>query len=512
MELARLVETSSAVAATRSRREKITRLAELLRASPPAELPVIVAYLMGELPLGRIGVGYAAVRQALARSPAATPTLGVADVEEQLRRLQETTGAGSSKERARLLGELMERADRGEQEFLARLLLGELRQGALVGLMAEAIAVAADVPVSAVRRAAMLAGNVPEVASVAVREGEAGLARYRIELFRPLLPMLAQTGEHVDDVLERLGPCAFEHKLDGARVLVHREGGRVVVFSRRGNDVTSAVPEVVEAALELDARSFLLDGEAIALGPDGRALPFQTTMRRFGRRLDVERLRVDLPLTVFFFDCLYLDGAELIDRPARERMAALDALVPPERRVGRGWIDDVEAGELFLAEALRAGHEGVVAKNLGAPYEAGRRGAAWLKLKPAHTVDLVVLAAEWGSGRRKGWLSNLHLGARAEDGSFVMLGKTFKGLTDAMLSWQTERLRELAVAERDGAVFVRPELVVEVAFDGLQTSPHYPAGLALRFARVKAHRPDKRPEEVESLATLRRWAPSSPAR
>jgi DNA ligase-1 len=507
MQLERLVATSAAVAATRSRKTKVRLLAELLEEARPEELETLVAYLMGELPQGKVGVGHAALRRALDIPAAEAATLRMHDVHQRLDQLAEASGAGSARLRAATLAELMGRARPEEQSFLFRLLTGELRQGALQGLMAEAIAQASGLALTTVRRAIMLSGSAPEVARVARVEGALGLARYRIELFRPLLPMLAQTGDHVADVVERLGTCAFEHKLDGARVLVHRQGTRVAVYSRRGNDVTTAVPEVVEAARALPADSLLLDGEAIALGPNGRALPFQVTMRRFGRRLDVDLLRGELPLSVFFFDCLYVDGEELIDRPARERMERLDALVPSEQRVGRALVSDEESGEEFLAEALRAGHEGVVAKQLDAPYEAGRRGAAWLKLKPAHTVDLVVLAAEWGSGRRQGWLSNLHLGARDGRGGFVMLGKTFKGLTDAMLTWQTEALGRLATAEANGVVAVRPELVVEVAFDGLQRSPQYPGGLALRFARVKAHRPDKRPEEADTLETLRRWAP-----
>lgn len=507
MQLERLVATSAAVGATRSRNEKVSLLARLLQDAAPEELATSVAYLMGELPQGKIGVGRAALRCALDTPAAAAPALTVREVHDRLDRLAATSGAGSVRLRAKLLAELMGQAAAPEQSFLYRLLTGELRQGALQGLMAEAIARASGLDVGSIRRAIMLSGSVPEVARAARLDGAAGLDRYRVELFRPLLPMLAQTGDHVADVVARLGTCAFEHKLDGARVLVHRQGTRVVVYSRRGNDVTGAVPEVVDAVLALPAHSLLLDGEAIALDAAGRALPFQVTMRRFGRRSDVDRMRQELPLSVFFFDCLYLDGEELIDRPAAERRDRLDGLVPVGQRVGRALVSDEESGEEFLADALRAGHEGVVAKQLDAPYEAGRRGAAWLKLKPAHTVDLVVLAAEWGSGRRAGWLSNLHLGARDERGGFVMLGKTFKGLTDAMLTWQTEELRRLRVEETNGVVVVRPELVVEVAFDGLQRSPHYPAGLALRFARVKAHRPDKRAAEADTLETLRRWAP-----
>jgi DNA ligase-1 len=316
--------------------------------------------------------------------------------------------------------------------------------------------------------------------------------------------MLAGSAASVSEALAALGEAAFEDKLDGARVQVHRSGSEVRVFTRSQNDVTAAVPEVVEAVRALGGPSLILDGEALALDAGGRPRPFQETMRRFGRRLEVERLRAELPLSVFFFDALHLGGQDLLARPASERSAALAAAVPDRLRVRRLVTADGDAAEAFLAEALRLGHEGVMAKSLAAPYEAGLRGGSWLKVKPAHTLDLVVLAAEWGHGRRRGLLSNLHLGARdPEGGGFAMLGKTFKGLTDETLAWQTERLRSLATSDDGHLVRVRPELVVEVAFDGVQASPRYPAGLALRFARVKGYRPDKGPEEADSLEAVR---------
>src|SRR5207244_5917319 len=332
---------------------------------------------------------------------------------------------------------------------------------------------------------AMLAGDLGAVAHAALTEGGPGLARYRVEVFRPLQPMLAQAADDVLDALTQLGEAAFEYKLDGARIQAHKQGDEVRVFSRQLNDVTVAVPEVVEAARQLTLREAILDGEAIALRPDGRPQPFQVTMRRFGRKLDVERLRAELPLAVFFFDILYADGMALLDEPYARRVAALDAIVPLERRVPRLRTADAREAAAFYERALAAGHEGLMAKALGARYEAGARGAAWLKIKPARTLDLVVLAAEWGHGRRRGRLSNIHLGARDPDtGSFVMLGKTFKGMTDEMLAWQTTKLLELETTRDQSTVYVRPDLVVEVAYNDIQASPQYPGGLALRFARV----------------------------
>ena len=351
----------------------------------------------------------------------------------------------------------------------------------------------------------MMAGALPPVAAAALAQGSAGLARFRLRLLEPVQPMLAQPAADVDEALASLGEAALEWKLDGARVQVHKDGEEVRVFSRTLRDVTAVAPEVVEAVRRMPASSLVLDGEAIALRPDGSPEPFQVTMRRFGRKLEAARLREELPLSVLFFDALHAGGEDLVARPARERHAALAAAVPDALRVPRLVTADRAAAAAFLDEALERGHEGLLAKSLSAPYEAGRRGASWLKVKRAHTLDLVVLAVEWGSGRRKGFLSNLHLGARDPDaGGFVMLGKTFKGMTDALLAWQTERLRALALGTTDGyVVHVRPELVVEIAFDGLQSSPRYPAGLALRFARVKRYRTDKRPEDADTIDAVR---------
>jgi DNA ligase-1 len=508
MRLADLVTTSARVSETRSRSEKIAALAGLLRRLGPEEVDPAVAWLSGNLRQGRIGLGPAVVRDASPGMAAAEPSLTVGEVDAMFDRIAGSSGPGSTAERARLLSGLLARATAEEQGFLVRLIYGELRQGALAGLMAEALAAAGEVPADEVRRALMLAGELPEVARAVLLEGRPGLARFRLELFRPLQPMLAQAAGDASEALERLGEAALELKLDGARVQVHKAGGtggEVRVYSRRGNEVTQAVPELVESVQALPAGQLLLDGEVIALRPDGSPHPFQVTMRRFGRKLDVPRMRGELPLTPFFFDLLHLDGVDLIDRPAGERFAALGETVR-SLAVPRIVTADAEIADSFFEEALARGHEGIMAKAVDAPYEAGRRGASWLKIKPAHTLDLVILAAEWGHGRRQGWLSNLHLGARDPDnGGFVMLGKTFKGLTDERLAWQTKRLQELALGTEDGwVVHVRPELVVEVAFSDVQESPIYPAGMALRFARVKRFREDKPASEADTIGTVRR--------
>lgn len=504
MRLTELVETSERVAERSSRNAKVQRLAKLLERATAEERPIAIAYLCGELTQGRIGIGPATVRDAFPGSAAAAPTLSLSDVDRAFERMSAIEGAGSNSERVRQFRELLERATGAEQDFVARLVLGELRQGAQEGLMVEAVAEAAGVEPGTVRRAAMLSGDLSAVANVAVEGGRAGLERFSVRVFRPVQPMLARTVDDVEIALEALGRAALEYKLDGARVQVHRSGSDVRVYTRRLNEVTGAVPEVVEAVVALPIREAILDGEVLALRPDGAPHSFQTTMRRFGRKLDVKRMREDLPLSSFFFDCLYLDGRELIDDRAEDRFAALADAVPEHLRIPRTVTDDPEAARRFLERSLEAGHEGVMAKALDAPYEAGSRGQSWLKVKPAHTLDLVVLAADWGHGRRKGWLSNLHLGARdPESGNFVMLGKTFKGMTDEMLEWQTERLQELEVRRDGHTVHVRPELVVEVAFDGVQASPQYPGGLALRFARVKRYRPDKGPEEADTIEAVR---------
>jgi DNA ligase-1 len=432
------------------------------------------------------------------------PTLTIAELDAALDRLLQVRGKGTGAERARLLQELFARASADEQDFLVRLLLGELRQGALEGLMIEAIAKASALPADEVRRAVMMAGDTGVVATAALGDGRAGLARFAIQLFRPIKPMLAQPADDLADALGTLGRAVLEYKLDGARVQVHKAGSEVRVFSRRLNDVTAAVPEIVEAVQRLPLGEAILDGEAIALRPDGRPQPFQITMRRFGRKLDVAAMRQSLPLRSFFFDLLAVDGTPLIDRPAGERFAALRDALPEQLRIPRLVTERQDEAATFAGQALAAGHEGLMAKALDAPYEAGARGRSWLKIKTATTLDLVILAAEWGNGRRQGWLSNLHLGARdPANGGFVMLGKTFKGMTDQMLAWQTEQLLAREIGRDRYTVYVRPELVVEIAFNDLQASPHYPGGLALRFARVKAYRPDKPAAEADTIDTVR---------
>ena len=504
MELHEIVETSRRVAATTGRRTKIELLASCLSRAAPAWVEAAVGALSGAPRQGKIGIGYATLREARHVPPAATPTLTLADLDAALDRLVQVRGKGAGAERARLLHELFVRATADEQDFVVRLLIGELRQGALEGLMVEAIAKASALPLEEVRRAVMMTGDTGTVAKAALAEGRAGLARFAIQLFRPVKPMLAQPADDLVDALGTLGRAALEYKLDGARIQAHKAGGEVRVFSRRLNDVSAAVPEIVAAVQGLPVREAILDGEAIALRPDGRPQPFQITMRRFGRKLNVAAMRQSLPLRSFYFDVLALDGMPVIDRPAGERFAALRDALPEDLRIPRTVTDRQDEAEAFVGHALAAGHEGVMAKALHAPYEAGARGKSWLKIKTATTLDLVVLAAEWGHGRRQGWLSNLHLGARdPAHGGFVMLGKTFKGLTDQMLAWQTEQLLAREIARDRYIVYVRPELVVEIAFNDLQASPHYPGGLALRFARVKAYRPDKRPDEADTIDTVR---------
>jgi DNA ligase-1 len=413
-------------------------------------------------------------------------------------------GGGSAARRAQRLRELFALATASEQRFLLQLLVGELRQGALEGLMIEAVAAAADLPAASVRRAAMVGGGVAAVAPSALTEGQAGLARYAIALFQPLAPMLAQPADDIAEALRQIPAAALEWKLDGARVQVHKGDGEIRIYTRTGNEVTSAAPEIVEAVGAVAAHTLILDGEAIALKTSGAPYPFQETMSRFGRVLDIEAMRGKTPLSVFFFDCLRLDDLDLVPRPAARRFEALAGALPSRLLMPRLVTSDPAAAQAFYDDAIERGHEGVMVKGLDSPYEPGARSAQWLKVKRAHTLDLVVLAAEWGHGRRRGWLSNLHLGARdPSTGTFVMLGKTFKGMTDAILAWQTEELLKRATSRDDWTVYVRPELVVEIAFNDLQASPRYPAGLALRFARVKGYRPDKKANDADTMETVR---------
>ena len=499
-----LVLTSKLVADTSARLEKIALLAALLGRLAPDEIPIAVGFLTGWPRQGKLGVGWASMAEARPVSGATTPELTLEQVDRAFTALQAVRGKRSGAERKRLLAELLTRATDDEQSFLAALAIGEVRQGALDGVLAEAVARAAALPSDKVRRAVMLAGDLGAVAQAVLTEGHAGLARYGLQLFRPVQPMLADSASNVGEALKSLGTAVLEWKLDGARVQVHRSGERVAVYTRSLNDVTAAVPEVVDAVRALPVRDIILDGEVIALTAERRPLPFQDTMRRFGRKLDVESLRAELPVTPVFFDVLRVDGEDLLDLPLSERLSRLDSLVPASRRVPRLTTDDLEVAKQFEADTLAHGHEGVMAKLPSAPYAAGRRGSAWLKIKKARTLDLVVLAAEWGSGRRKGWLSNLHLGARdPRTGEFVMLGKTFKGMTDEMLEWQTRELLARQTRREGHIVFVRPELVVEVAFNEVQRSTQYPGGVTLRFARIKAYRPDKRPADADTIDAVR---------
>ncbi|HEY8509613.1 MAG TPA: ATP-dependent DNA ligase [Steroidobacteraceae bacterium] len=504
--LAALVETSQRVGATPARLAKVRELAACLRALEPDEIGIGVLYLSGELPQGKSGIGYATLLAARAPGAASEPLMSLREVDERLSAIAAIRGPGSAARRSEALRELFARATPQEQEFLIRLLTGELRQGALAGVMIDAIASAAGLPVADVRRAAMYAGNLGAVARTALLRGSAGLAEFQMQMFSPVAPMLAQTATDVDEALSSFeGDVAFEWKLDGARIQVHKADGNVRIYTRTLNEVTGAVPEIVEAVHALPVREVILDGEAIAFTPENHPHPFQITMRRFGRKLDVEAMREQLPMKAFFFDCLRLESQSLVDRPAKERFAALSSAIPPELHIPRLITSSQAEARTFYEEAIAAGHEGLMAKALDAPYEAGNRGGSWLKIKRAHTLDLVILAAEWGHGRRTGLLSNLHLGALdPSTGQYVMLGKTFKGLTDKMLEWQTQELLAREIHRDNWTVYVRPEIVVEIAFSDLQASPRYPGGLALRLARVKRYRTDKRPEEAHTMDTVRK--------
>jgi DNA ligase-1 len=484
----------------------VRELAECLRSLAPEEIEIAVHYLSGDTRQGRFGIGYTTLRAAASGASASDASLSVVDVDRRLEEIAAIRGPGSAGRRSNTLQELFSRATAAEQMFLIRLLMGELRQGALAGVMIDAIAAAAGLAPDDVRRAAMYSRSLGATARTALLEGKAGLARFQLETLSPLAPMLAQTAPDVGEALQQLhGAVAFEWKMDGARIQAHKSTDAVRIFTRNLNDVSAAVPEVVESLRGLPTHDIVLDGEAIVLDASGRPVPFQVTMRRFGRKLNVEQLRALLPIRAFFFDCLRLDGETLAGRPAHERFDALARAVPQSLLMPRLVTASAPEAQAFYDAALAAGHEGIMAKALDAPYEAGNRGASWLKIKRAHTLDLVVLAAEWGHGRRSGKLSNLHLGALDPvTGEYVMLGKTFKGLTDAMLDWQTRELLAREVRHDQWTVYVRPELVVEIAFSDLQDSPRYRGGLALRLARVKRYRQDKSVEEADDMESVRR--------
>ncbi|MEO1033955.1 MAG: ATP-dependent DNA ligase [Pseudomonadota bacterium] len=505
MLLSDLVNTSQRVAATRKRLEKRALLAELINAASETDRRLLLHYLTGAVPQGRVGVGPALVGEIIATDAAESSTLTLEHVDAAVARIAAISGAGSKARRRDELAALFAAATDDEQRLLAGLLLGELRQGALDGVLVEAVAEVTDLPAAAVRRASMLAGDLPSAALAALERGGAGLDEFRLTPMRALQPMLAQPATDLDAALAAIPAPIIDAKLDGARVQIHRRGKLVRVFSRQLNDVTASVPEVVAAIGALPVNELILDGEVIALDTHGRPRPFQQTMRRFGRRRAAADLLERLPLSLFVFDCLLVDGQALIDAPLHERLRRASGIVPAELTVPRLRASCAEDARQFVANVLARGHEGVMIKAPDSVYAAGNRGADWLKVKPVETLDLVIIAAEWGSGRRRGWLSNLHLACRNDDDDgFVMLGKTFKGLTDATLRWQTEQLlaRE---THRDGhVVHVRPELVAEIAFSDVQASPQYPAGLALRFARVRRYREDKTAGEADVLATVRR--------
>ncbi|MFF7449405.1 MULTISPECIES: ATP-dependent DNA ligase [unclassified Streptomyces] len=503
MLLARLAQVSQEVAATSARSKKTALLAELFREAEPDDVPVVIPYLAGRLPQGRLGVGWKVLSRPVA--PATEPSLTVRAVDALLTDLGKVSGTGSQAERVRLVGELMGAATEDEQRFLLGLLSGEVRQGALDAVAVEGLAQATGAPSADVRRAVMLAGSLQTVAEALLADGPEALGRFRLTVGRPVLPMLAHSASSVAEAVEKLGSCVVEEKLDGIRVQVHRDGDDVRIYTRTLDEITDRLPELTAAARDLNGERFILDGEVLSFDADGRPRSFQETAGRVGSRVDVTTAAAEVPVSPVFFDALSVDGHDLLDLPFAERHARLALLVPEPMRVRRTPVagpEDTGTAEAFLAETLARGHEGVVVKSLDAPYSAGRRGASWLKVKPVHTLDLVVLAAEWGHGRRTGKLSNLHLGARTGDGGFAMLGKTFKGMTDAMLTWQTERLQQLATGAEGHVVTVRPELVVEIAYDGLQRSTRYPAGVTLRFARVVRYREDKRPEEADTVETL----------
>jgi DNA ligase-1 len=499
--MSRIVETSRAVAATRSRKVKIEELGAVLSEAQAADIAPAVSWLSGELPQGRIGVGWRTLAD-LDVPSASESTLTVAEVDEKLSEVAATSGAGSAARRSALLLDLFSRTTADERAFVIRLVTGELRQGALEGIMVDAVAAATALPQASVRRAFMLSGRLSATAVAAMTGGVEALNAFRLEVGRPVRPMLASPAESLRGAWEQLaGDVTVEYKLDGARIQVHRSGSDVSIYTRTLRDITAGVPELVRA---LPCESVVLDGETLALDDSGRPRPFQETMSRFGAESAHELL-----LQPYFFDCLHLDGVDLLDAPLEERLAALDK-VAPGHRIPSAVRPDADGAAAHFDAALDAGHEGVMLKALSAPYAAGRRGKSWQKVKPEHTLDLVVLGAEWGYGRRTGFLSNLHLGARDPDGGEpIMVGKTFKGLTDVLLQWQTEEFPKHERERDQHTVYLRPELIVEIELDGVQVSSRYPGGVALRFARVLRYRPDKNLATADTIDAVRALLPNS---
>jgi DNA ligase 1 len=498
--LADVVSASRDVADTTSRSRKVAILAELLKELDANEVPVAVGFLTGAPRQGRVGVGYATI-YGIESAPAGKASLTLDELDRAIAEVQAAKGSGSAAKRRQILGELLGRATEEEADFVKRLMTGELRQGALAGVMVDAIAKAAGVAGELARRALMLSGDLTRTAAIAMTEGEEGLRNVGFEIFRPILPMLASTAESADDAVASFDRASVEWKLDGIRIQIHRRGDEIRIYTRNLNDITHALPGIVDAVRRLPVRQAVFDAEALWMGADGPAA-FQETVSRIDSEAPPEGI------VTFLFDVLHVDGDDLLDTPLAQRAARLEEIAP-QLRIPAVLTSDPEEGQRVLDEALRTGHEGVVVKDAASLYAAGRRGKAWRKVKPVRTYDLVVLGAEWGHGRRQGWLSNLHLGARdPRAGEFVMVGKCFKGLTDELLEWQTKELLERETGRQGIAVFARPELVVEIALDGVQSSTRYPGGVALRFARVKRYRPDKSAEEADTIDDLRALLPA----
>jgi len=502
--LKNLVEISETVSATTKKKEKASLLAHFLREAKEKDIFLLAFYLSGELPQGRLGVGWAMLQEASKESSFHSNPVSLIDLDRYFDIIAEEKGPGSSRKKIQILTEVFSRSDEKEKEFLVKLIMGEIRQGALEGLVLEAVARASSLSADRLQRSFMFSGNIGEVARTAMEEGASGLSRFQPSLFHPISPMLASPVEREEEAIERLGEAGWEYKIDGARIQVHKDGEEIRIFTRHLKEVTESIPEVVDLAKKFPMDKAIFEGEAIALREDSKPLPFQTTMRRFGRVKNVDRMRGEIPLRPFFFDLLYLDGGSLLETSYQERSTQLSERLKPQYLIPRIITAEAKKVQDFLIQSLKAGHEGLMAKGLESPYVAGQRGFSWLKIKPAQTLDLVVLAAEWGHGRRTGLLSNLHLGAKdKESREFVMLGKTFKGLTDEMLRWQTKKLLELETERDEWTVYVKPELVIEIAFNDIQESPHYPGGLALRFARVKRFRQDKSPLETDTFQKIR---------
>ncbi len=498
-----LVELSKKVGSTARKKEKVSLLADFFRRAKGEEIALAVRYLSAQLPQGRLGIGWAMLQEVLQDLPGHPRSRSLIEIDRFFEEISREKGEGSSERKITLLRTIFSSLQQDGKEFLTELILGEIRQGALEGLVLEAIARASSLPMGRLRQSLMFSGDIGKVAQVALEEGMTGLFHFRPRLFHPISPMLANPVEGGVEALERLGEAGFEFKIDGARIQVHKEREKIRIFTRHLKDITDSVPEIVGLARTFQFENAIFEGEVIALREDGKPLPFQITMRRFGRILDIQQLKKEIPLTPYFFDLLYADGEPLVDKPYRDRFGLLSRRVPSQYMIRQMITGNEKELEDFLRRSLETGHEGLMAKGLDSLYTAGHRGYSWLKIKPALTLDLVVLAAEWGHGRRKGWLSNLHLGARdPESGTFIMLGKTFKGLTDEMLDWQTKKLLELEVSRDQWTVYVKPELVVEVAFNEIQESPRYPGGLALRFARVKNFRTDKSPLVADTIQKI----------